>query len=70
MNRTVKLPGHVLEKFNDFRRIPLKHRGLPPLWGSEKVRSLLTKRLAAVGGVLSHLDHPAEPQEVLEWFEE
>jgi len=39
-----------------------------PLWGSEKVRSLLEERMAAVGGELTHFDRPATPQEILEWF--
>jgi hypothetical protein len=33
MNMTVKIPGHVLEMFNDLKIIPLKRRGLPYLWG-------------------------------------
>jgi hypothetical protein len=39
-----------------------------PLWGSEKVRNFLTDKLAAVGGLLTHFDHPADAQEILEWF--
>jgi hydroxylamine reductase (hybrid-cluster protein) len=39
-----------------------------PLWGSEKVRSLLSKRFAAVGGGMTHFDHPVGLQEILEWF--
>lgn len=41
-----------------------------PLWGSEKVRSLLQERMAATGGELTHFDHLATPQEILEWFTE
>ncbi|MCE5263075.1 MAG: hypothetical protein LLG97_06030 [Deltaproteobacteria bacterium] len=39
-----------------------------PLWGSEKVRAVLRENLAAVGGVLTHLDHPAKADEILDWF--
>jgi len=39
-----------------------------PLWGSEMVRNLLQEKLAALGGSLTHFDHPAHPQEILEWF--
>jgi len=39
-----------------------------PLWGSEKVRTLLAEKLAAQGGSLTHFDHPAHAQEILEWF--
>ena len=39
-----------------------------PLWGSEKVRSLLSERFAAVGGRMTHFDHPVGLQEILEWF--
>ncbi len=39
-----------------------------PLWGSEKVRNFLTDKLAAMGGLLTHFDHPADAQEILEWF--
>lgn len=39
-----------------------------PLWGSEKVRSLLAGQLAGQGGKFSHYDHPAQAQEVLDWF--
>lgn len=39
-----------------------------PLWGSELVRNLLAKKLAAQGGCFTHFDHPAHPQEILEWF--
>ena len=39
-----------------------------PLWGSEKVRSLLEEKLAIQGGSLTHFDHPAQAQEILDWF--
>jgi hypothetical protein len=39
-----------------------------PLWGSEKVRSLLQEKLAAMGGSLTHFDHPAQAEEILDWF--
>jgi hypothetical protein len=39
-----------------------------PLWGSETVRKLLSKKLDGVGGAFAHYDHPAEPQEILERF--
>ncbi len=39
-----------------------------PLWGSETVRHLLTDKLSAAGGSLTHFDHPAQAEVVLEWF--
>jgi hypothetical protein len=39
-----------------------------PLWGSEKVRTLLRQNLAAAGGILTHADHPSTGDEVLDWF--
>jgi hypothetical protein len=39
-----------------------------PLWGSEAVRTTLIKQLAASGGILTHGDHPAQPDEILGWF--
>jgi hypothetical protein len=39
-----------------------------PLWGSEKVRNLLQDKLAAMGGSLTHFDHPAQAEEILDWF--
>ena len=39
-----------------------------PLWGSERVRNFLADKLAAGGGLLTHFDHPAHAQEVLDWF--
>jgi len=39
-----------------------------PLWGSEKVRALLHENLAVAGGILAHFDHPARPDEILDWF--
>jgi hypothetical protein len=39
-----------------------------PLWGSEKVRNLLQEKLAANGGSLTHYDHPAQAEEILDWF--
>jgi hypothetical protein len=39
-----------------------------PLWGSEKVRNLLQEKLAALGGSLTHYDHPAQAEEILDWF--
>ncbi len=43
--------------------------GVPlPLWGSEQVCSCLQKKLAELGGSFTHFDHPAEPEEIIEWF--
>ena len=39
-----------------------------PVWGSERVRKLLDEKLAAQGGSLTHFDHPAHAQEILDWF--
>ncbi|MFQ6079640.1 MAG: hypothetical protein ACE5NJ_10975 [Thermodesulfobacteriota bacterium] len=39
-----------------------------PLWGSERVLTFLADKLAARGGLLTHLDHPAHAQEILDWF--
>ena len=39
-----------------------------PLWGSEGVRKLLEENLSAQGGSLTHFDHPAQAQEILDWF--
>ncbi|MCX5906465.1 MAG: hypothetical protein NTY64_04550 [Deltaproteobacteria bacterium] len=39
-----------------------------PLWGSEGVRRLLAEKITALGGSLTHFDHPAHAQEILEWF--
>jgi hypothetical protein len=39
-----------------------------PLWGSEKVRTTLQENLAAAGGILTHFDHPAQADEILNWF--
>ncbi len=39
-----------------------------PLWGSENVRGLLRDDLAAAGGSLTHFDHPARAEEILDWF--
>ncbi|MDI7258502.1 MAG: hypothetical protein QME90_01125 [Thermodesulfobacteriota bacterium] len=39
-----------------------------PLWGSEKIRNLLAEKMMAAGGGMTHFDHPASPQEILEWF--
>lgn len=39
-----------------------------PLWGSEVVRKLLEDKLASQGGSLTHFDHPAQAQEILDWF--
>jgi len=39
-----------------------------PLWGSGKVRNLLQEKLAAMGGSLTHFDHPAQAEEILDWF--
>ncbi len=39
-----------------------------PLWGSEKVRRSLQECLAAAGGILAHFDHPAQGEELLDWF--
>jgi anaerobic carbon-monoxide dehydrogenase catalytic subunit len=40
-----------------------------PLWGSEPVRTLLTETLSDCGGELTHYDHPAQPEEILDWFD-
>ncbi len=40
-----------------------------PLWGSEKVRNLLKEKLGATGGSITHFDHPADPQEIVKWFQ-
>jgi len=39
-----------------------------PLWGSERIRHLLQEKLAALSGSLTHFDHPADAQEILDWF--
>jgi hypothetical protein len=39
-----------------------------PLWGSEKVRTLLRENLAAAGGILTHFDHPVKADEILDWY--
>jgi len=39
-----------------------------PLWGSERICSLLREELAALGGSLTHFDHPAQADELLDWF--
>lgn len=39
-----------------------------PLWGSEKVRTILREELAELGGLLTHFDHPAKADEILDWF--
>lgn len=39
-----------------------------PLWGSERICSLLREELAALGGSLAHFDHPAQADELLDWF--
>lgn len=39
-----------------------------PLWGSEPVRTLLREALAAMGGILTHFDHPVRAEELLDWF--
>ena len=39
-----------------------------PLWGSEPVRGWLDEKLAAQGGSLTHFDHPAQGEEIMEWF--
>ncbi len=39
-----------------------------PLWGSEKVRNLLQEKLAPLGGSLTHFDHPAQAEEIADWF--
>ena len=38
-----------------------------PLWGSEEVRNRLAAKIGARGGSLAHFDHPAQPQEILDW---
>jgi hypothetical protein len=39
-----------------------------PLWGSETLRTTLRECLAAAGGILAHFDHPAQADEILDWF--
>jgi hypothetical protein len=39
-----------------------------PLWGSEGGRKLLEEKLGAQGGSLTHFDHPAQAEEILDWF--
>ncbi|MBW1995328.1 MAG: hypothetical protein JRI77_12915 [Deltaproteobacteria bacterium] len=39
-----------------------------PLWGSETIRNLLSDNLKDCGGLLMHYDHPAEAEEILDWF--
>ncbi|MFH1758521.1 MAG: hypothetical protein ABH969_10790 [Pseudomonadota bacterium] len=39
-----------------------------PLWGSERVRTLLAKKLTAQGGSLTHFDHPPHAEKILDWF--
>ena len=39
-----------------------------PVWGSEKVRAALKEKLAAAGGILALFDHPAQGDELLDWF--
>ena len=39
-----------------------------PFWGSSNVRDRLSDLLASNGGQLTGFDHPAEAQELLEWF--
>jgi len=39
-----------------------------PFWGSSSVRDRLADLLATNGGRLTGFDHPAEAQELLEWF--
>jgi len=39
-----------------------------PLWGSETVKGLVRDQLAATGGLLTHMDHPAKAEEILDWF--
>ena len=41
-----------------------------PLWGSKEVRGSLAKVIGAQGGSLTHFDHPAGANEVLEWFKQ
>jgi hypothetical protein len=39
-----------------------------PFWGSSSVRDRLADLLATNGGRLTGFDHPAEAQDLLEWF--
>lgn len=39
-----------------------------PLWGSETLLATLRESLAAAGGILAHFDHPAQADEILDWF--
>jgi hypothetical protein len=40
------------------------------LWGSKKVRDCLAAFFAERGGVFTHYDHPADANEILQWFRE
>ena len=39
-----------------------------PLWGSKTVQDCLDRCFAAQGGSLTHYDHPAAADEILNWF--
>jgi hypothetical protein len=39
-----------------------------PVWGSSAVRNQVAEMLVAGGGQLTSFDHPAEAQEILDWF--
>jgi hypothetical protein len=41
-----------------------------PLWGSKKVRDCLAEFFTERGGVFTHYDHPADANEILQWFRE
>jgi hypothetical protein len=41
-----------------------------PLWGSQKVRDDLTALFEGCGGEFTHFDHPADADEILQWFQE
>ena len=39
-----------------------------PLWGSDAVRKRLSETIGKNGGSLTHFDHPAQVQEIMECF--
>jgi len=41
-----------------------------PLWGSKKVRDGLAALFEVCGGEFTHFDHPADANEILQWFQE
>jgi hypothetical protein len=41
-----------------------------PLWGSQPVRDVLAVLIEGSGGEFTHFDHPADADEILQWFGE